>query len=128
MTNTNNTASINNFCTACGQSIHLTATSCPHCGAHQGGDTSTPLITAQSDSYTSQTHLFLVTDSLFKVRWTYWVWWALAVVSFLAPGKSYLFGSAVMPYLFVSALIKRKQWQHQQLLTAIKSNKSNDKP
>lgn len=125
---TTTTTTVNNFCTACGQSIHLNATSCPHCGAPQGGDISSLLITAQSDSYSSQTHLFLVTDSLFKVRWTYWVWWALAVVSFFLPGKSFLFGSAVIPYLFISTLIKRKQWQHQQLLTAIKLNKSNYKP
>lgn len=118
----NNTL-FNNFCTGCGQSIHSTATSCPHCGAPQAGITSTPLITAQSDSYTNQTHLFLVTESQFKVRWTYWAWWALAVVSFFTSGYGYLFGCAVMPYLFVSTLIKRKQWQHQQLLAAIKSNK-----
>ena len=41
---------INNFCRGCGQSIHPTATSCPECGAPQGGDISTPLITAQSQT------------------------------------------------------------------------------
>lgn len=40
--------SINNFCKGCGQSIDTACTACPHCGAPQGGDTSTPLITAQS--------------------------------------------------------------------------------
>ena len=112
---------INNFCTGCGQSIHVTATSCPHCGAPQGGDISTPLITAQSDSYTHQSHLYLITDTRFSVRWTYWAWWAVGVASFFVGAKLYWVGSCIMPYLFVSSMIKRKQWQHQQLLSAIKS-------
>ena len=112
-----------NFCTGCGQSIALSASACPFCGAPQGGDISTPLITAQSKSYEHLTHLFHTTSSTFKVRWTYWAWWAAAVISFFAGHSLYLFGAAVMPYLFVSSLIKRKQWQHQQLLDAIKANK-----
>lgn len=114
---------INNFCSGCGQSIHQTATSCPHCGALLGGDISTPLITAQSYPEAKQTHLFLTTATTFKVRWTYWAWWVVAVVSFFVGHGFYLFGAAVMPYLFVSSLIKRKQWQHEQLWYAVKANK-----
>ena len=113
---------INNFCTGCGQSIYLTATSCPHCGASQGGDISTPLINAQSHPDTKQTHLFLTTSTTFKVRWTYWVWWAVAGVSFFVGHGFYVFGAAVTPYFFVLTLIKRKQWQHEQLLDAVKAN------
>lgn len=114
---------INNFCTGCGQNIDPSATSCPCCGAPQGGNTSTPLITQQSVEYVHQTHLFSTTDTTFKVRWTYWAWWAAAVVSFFIGHGAYLFGAAVMPYLFVSSLIKRKQWQHERLLNAVKANK-----
>ena len=38
----------NNFCKACAQVIHPTDITCLRCNTAQGGDVSTPLITAQS--------------------------------------------------------------------------------
>ena len=114
MATTNTT--INNFCIGCGQSIRPTETSCPRCVALQGGDISTPLIIAQSPTFVGQTHLFLATPTEFKVRWTYWVWLVLAASSFVAGGAFSLFGCGVMPYLIVSTLVKRKQWNDQKKL------------
>ena len=39
---------INNFCKACAQAVHPTDITCLRCNTAQGGDVSTPLITAQS--------------------------------------------------------------------------------
>ena len=114
---------INNLCSGCSQKIHQTATTSNHCGALLKGDISTPFITAQSYPETKQTHLFLTTATTFKVRRKYWAWWVLAVVSFFVGHGFYLFGAAVMPYLFASLLIKRKHWQREQPLYAGKASK-----
>ena len=56
------------------------------------------------------------------MRWTYWVWLALGVSSNFIGSKGFIVGCAVVPYLIVSTLVARKQWQHQQLLDAVKAN------
>jgi hypothetical protein len=113
-------------CTACFKSIEANALFCTHCGAAQNAaySAAAPQLQSpmQNQGNTKQTHLFLSTASTFQVRWTYWVWLALGVSSNFVGSMGYLIGCAIVPYLIVSTFIARKQWQHQQLLDAVKAN------
>ena len=109
-------------CTACRKPTEAAAPFCTNCGAAQNASLNAAVPPNQNRTNTKQTHLFLSTDTTFQVRWTYWVWLALDVSSNFVGGMGYLFGCAVVPYLIVSTFIARKQWQHQQLLDAVKAN------
>jgi hypothetical protein len=105
-------------CTACFKPIEANALFCTHCGAAEKAGPPSVSAPSQSQTNTKQTHLFQSTSAKFKVRWTYWAWAAVALVCNLMGGYGYLVGCVVTPYLIVSAVIARRQWEQQKLLDA----------